>query len=200
MQLSVFALFVGAFLDALIGPNLVVPGEPFLLAAGYQLHHGIMGGVFAVLLGGLLGDQSSYWIGRKYGLTVQRKLIAWQPRFNRPLARCRLFMRQNGNKVLLFARLLGPIAWLVPFVAGTQQIAWQRFSFFATIGLIIGMGQFIFWGYLLAYGIDKIPWLYQLKALINDHPILLFTLIFSGLIGFSCYRYFQRKNKKAHRQ
>ncbi len=60
-------LFVGALLDALIGPNLIVPGEPFLLAAGYQLHAGHISGVIAVFLGGLIGDQSSYWIGYRYG-------------------------------------------------------------------------------------------------------------------------------------
>ena len=61
------SLFIGALLDALIGPNLFVPGEPFLIAAGYQLHQGIITGVFAVLLGGFLGDQASYFIGRKVG-------------------------------------------------------------------------------------------------------------------------------------
>ena len=45
------SLFFGALMDALIGPNLFVPGEPFLLAAGYQLHQGIVTGVLAVLLG-----------------------------------------------------------------------------------------------------------------------------------------------------
>lgn len=51
-----FSLFIGALLDALIGPNLFVPGEPFLIAAGYQLHQGVVTGVFAVLLGGFIGD------------------------------------------------------------------------------------------------------------------------------------------------
>ncbi len=51
-MLEAISLFFGAFLDATIGPNLFVPGEPFLLAAGYQLHQGVIWGVVAVLLGG----------------------------------------------------------------------------------------------------------------------------------------------------
>lgn len=33
-------LFFGALGDALIGPNLFVPGEPFFIAAGYQAYSG----------------------------------------------------------------------------------------------------------------------------------------------------------------
>ena len=77
-MLEAISLFFGAFLDATIGPNLFVPGEPFLLAAGYQLHQGIIWGVIAVLIGGWLGDQLSYFIGKHSGSKAQRKLIRWQ--------------------------------------------------------------------------------------------------------------------------
>ncbi|MEF1187619.1 DedA family protein, partial [Vibrio sinaloensis] len=105
------SLFFGALMDALIGPNLFVPGEPFLLAAGYQLHQGVISGVFAVLLGGLIGDQASYFIGRRLGKPAQRKLLNWQPKTRRPIARCRHLMATKGNAILVFARLLGPVAW-----------------------------------------------------------------------------------------
>ena len=44
-MLETISLFFGSLLDATIGPNLFVPGEPFLLAAGYQLHQGVIWGV-----------------------------------------------------------------------------------------------------------------------------------------------------------
>ena len=43
-MLETISLFFGALLDSTIGPNLFVPGEPFLLAAGYQLHEGVIWG------------------------------------------------------------------------------------------------------------------------------------------------------------
>lgn len=175
-------LFVGAFLDALIGPNLLVPGEPFLLAAGYQLQQGIYAGVIAVFIAGWLGDQSSYFIGRQFGVPAQRKLTAWQPWLNRYFARARLLMRQSGNHILLFSRLLGPIAWIVPFIAGTQQVAWQRFTFFSGIGLMLGVGQFVLWGYLLAYGIEAIPWLHTAKVYLTEHKtgVIIGVVVFIG--------------------
>ena len=91
-------LFIGALLDALIGPNLFVPGEPFLIAAGYQLHQGLWYGVIAVLCGGLIGDQLSYLIGYHYGRKAQKKLIQWQPKIRRPIARCRLLLKRKGTE------------------------------------------------------------------------------------------------------
>jgi len=164
-----FSLFIGALLDALIGPNLFVPGEPFLIAAGYQLHQGVITGVIAVLLGGFIGDQVSYFIGRKLGMPAQKKLTKWQPKTRRPIARCRHLMAKKGNYVLTFARLLGPVAWVVPFIAGTQKITWQRFTLFSTIGLVLGVGQFVAWGYLLSYGVESFPLIGQAKAIAVEH-------------------------------
>ncbi|MDA0147730.1 LssY C-terminal domain-containing protein [Vibrio sp. LaRot3] len=208
------SLFIGALLDALIGPNLFVPGEPFLIAAGYQLHQGIWTGVLAVLLGGLIGDQASYWIGRYVGTPAQKKLIAWQPKTRRPIARCRHLMYKKGNYVLAFARLLGPIAWVVPFIAGTNKVAWSRFSLFGLIGLLLGVGQFVMWGYLLSYGVDKFPFIQQAKIFVVEHQYSLmaigasllflyvgrklkwrlmftkFTLVFFSLTLFANYSHF----------
>lgn len=173
------SLFVGAFLDALIGPNLFVPGEPFLIAAGYQLQQGIWAGVFVVLLGGFLGDQVSYWIGRYVGVSAQKKLIKWQPKTRRPVARCRHLMHKKGNYVLAFARLLGPIAWVVPFIAGTNKVTWGRFTVFGSLGLLLGVGQFVMWGFLLGYGVERFPILAQVKLVIAEHQLILISIVLS---------------------
>tara|TARA_Y100001960_G_scaffold295687_1_gene340558 strand:+ start:878 stop:2173 length:1296 start_codon:yes stop_codon:yes gene_type:complete len=169
-------LFFGALLDAVIGPNLFVPGEPFMLAAGYQLHQGVIAGVLAVLLGGFLGDQVSYYIGRQLGKPAQKKLIKWQGKTRRPIARCRMLMARKGNWVLALARLLGPVAWVVPFMAGTQQIRWQRFTFYSSIGLLLGVGQFVFWGYMLSYGLEQFSLLNDVKVFVVEHRLSFYAV------------------------
>lgn len=166
-------LFLGSFFDAIIGPNLVVPGEPFMIAAGYQLYSGGYLAVVAVLLGGLLGDQLSFFVGRHYGFNAQKKLLRWQPKIRRPLARCRLLINRNSFWVIAFARLLGPIAWVVPFMAGTNHIRWRKFSLYALIGLLLGVGQFVVWGYLLAAGVDNVPMLGEMATFISEHKYTL---------------------------
>lgn len=175
------SLFFGALLDALIGPNLFVPGEPLFIAAGYQLHQGIWLGLVAVLLGGFIGDQSSYFIGRKVGVPAQRKLMRWCPKTRRPIARCRYLVAKKGNYVLAFARLLRPIAWVVPFIAGTNKITWGRFTFYSTIGLVLGIGQFVMWGYAISYGIDNVPFIAEIKAILIEHQATLIALAVSIL-------------------
>ncbi|PAW12662.1 MULTISPECIES: LssY C-terminal domain-containing protein [Vibrio harveyi group] len=176
-MLEAISLFFGAFLDATIGPNLFVPGEPFLLAAGYQLHQGIIWGVIAVLIGGWFGDQLSYFIGKHSGSKTQRKLIRWQAKTKRPIARCRLLMKKRGNAILIFARLLGPVAWVVPFMAGSVNVSWKRFTICSSIGLILGVGQFVVAGYLLAAGLQTWLPLDSLKLILIEHKLLIASVL-----------------------
>ncbi|MBT0011096.1 MULTISPECIES: LssY C-terminal domain-containing protein [Vibrio] len=170
------SLFIGALLDALIGPNLFIPGEPFMLAAGHQLQQGIITGVMAVFLGGFLGDQLSFMIGKRIGGRSQRKLIQWRPGLRRHVARCRYLLWHKGNYVLSFARLLGPLAWVVPFIAGSQNIDWRRFTLFSTIGLLLGVGQFVALGYIASIGIKKFPLIEHIERFVLEHQLSLFVL------------------------
>ncbi|WED26228.1 LssY C-terminal domain-containing protein [Vibrio sp. DW001] len=182
-------LFIGALLDAVIGPNLLVPGEPFMLAAGYQLHQGIWSGVIAVLLGGFIGDQISFFIGHQVGAPVQKKLIRCVPKTRRAFARCRRLMYKKGNAILVFARLLGPIAWVVPFMAGSNRITWPRFTLFSLIGLLLGVGQFVLWGYLAAYGLETLSILQDVQIFIAEHKYsILVLLLFIGTLYFGYKR------------
>ncbi|OCH58434.1 LssY C-terminal domain-containing protein [Vibrio splendidus] len=180
-------LFLGALGDALIGPNLFVPGEPFFIAAGFQLYSGAWMALVLVMLGGLLGDQLSYFIGYKYGAKAQRRLIKFRPKTKRLIARCRYLVARKGTYIILFARLLGPIAWVVPFIAGSHRVPWRNFSVLAFIGLALGGGQFIAWGMLLAHGVENFPWLNSLKIFISEHNSLIvgvFAVSVFTIIGY----------------
>lgn len=175
-MLESLSLFIGAFGDALIGPNLFVPGEPFMIAAGYQLYAGSVLGLIAVLVGGFLGDQASFGIGRKYGRRVQTAILKKRPKLRRKVAKGKLMLRRNERKVLVLARLLGPVAWVIPFIAGMERVKWHRFSFYSSIGLFLGVGQFVLWGYVLAMGIEKVPLLEEARVFFSEHLFLLITL------------------------
>ncbi len=98
-------------------------------------------------------------------------------------------MVKKGNYVLLFARLLGPVAWVVPFMAGTNGIRWRRFTVYSSIGLILGVGQFIVWGYLLSYGVDNVAALSKVKTFLLAHQYSLLALLAAGLFLYVGIKY-----------
>lgn len=188
-------LFFGAFLDALIGANIFFPGEPFLLGAGYGLYQGIYLGVVAVFLGGLLGDQISFFIGKYFGTKINKKLLYHFPKTKKTIAKSRLLMSKKGVFMFTFARLLGPVAWFVPFLAGSQNASWKKFSFFGTIGLILGVSQWVLWGYLLAAGVSFFPWWDEAKIFLSEHQNSLIVILL-GFLVFVFSRYFKLKKAK----
>ncbi len=187
-MLDSLSLFFGALLDATIGPNMFIPGEPFLIAAGYQLHQGIIWGVVAALSGSWLGDQFSYALGRLYGPQASRKLTRRWSRLRRPVARCRLLMQTRGTTLLVFARLLGPVAWFVAFMAGSSRIGWQRFAVFSFIGLLVGGGQFVMAGYLLAAGAESWLPVGAIQQFLIEHQLLLWSVSIAVLFHLLAWK------------
>ncbi len=118
-----------------------------MLAAGYLLSSGPIYGVVSVLIGGFIGDQLSYFIGRRYGVNGRRWLGQRIPKSRRAIARSRLVLRKRGPLVVAIARLLGPVAWIMPFLAGSYALPWITFTTFSLIGLFIGVGQFVLAGF-----------------------------------------------------
>ncbi|CCN37601.1 putative SNARE associated Golgi protein [Vibrio nigripulchritudo SO65] len=181
--MDILMLFGGAFLDALIGPNLIVMGEPFLLAAGYLLQQGTTLGVIAVIAGAIVGDHLSFGMGRYWGNPIQKKLIRKFPKLRRVFARARILMRKKGAWVITFARLLGPISWVVPFIAGSHGYKWRKFAIYDSIGILLGVGQFVAWGYLIATGLETFNWLNDAKVFVAEHKVLLGFLFAFGVLG-----------------
>ncbi|MGF1701523.1 LssY C-terminal domain-containing protein [Photobacterium makurazakiensis] len=185
--------FGGSLLDALIGPNLVVPGEPFLLAAGYLLASGALYGVIAVFMGGFIGDQLSYFIGCKYGGQGRRWLGRRIKKTRRPIAKTRLILKKRGPWFIALARLLGPVAWIMPFLAGSYAVPWHIFTFYSAIGLAAGIGQFVLIGFLVGKGIHLLPSWDTVLLFLQEHSVLLIAITLATIACATLYRLDARK-------
>lgn len=183
--------FGGSFLDALIGPNLFFPGEPFLLAAGYLLSTGAIYGLLAVLAGGFIGDQISFWIGRHCGSRGRRWLVRKFRKTQRPIAKTRLILHKKGPWVVTASRLLGPVAWIMPFIAGSYAMRWTTFTLYSTIGLLLGVGQFTLAGFFIGKGIDILPSWQTIGLFFQEHSVLITACIISLLVSLVLYRVYR---------
>ena len=175
------ALFLGAFFETLIPFSLVVYGELFFLAGAALAGIGTLDirVVAAVLyLGGILGDNSSYWLGRRYGLRLFTRLSS-APLASRfisaqSLDRGSEFFTNKGKYAVFLARLSGPFSWVVPALAGSFRQPYPRFLLFNTAGVILGIGEFLLLGYLFGNNLETImAWCSRLGLL----PILVCTTL-----------------------
>ena len=107
--------------------------------------------VLAVLAGALTADQTGYFLGskmsgplRRVALRTSRRRAAWR--------RARAGLEAQAILFVAGSRLMGPVAWITPTLAGSLDISWLRFSIGSFLGVLIGVGQFVLYGWLLAAG------------------------------------------------
>lgn len=132
------AVFVIAFLEALVGIGLIMPGSVLTVFSGWLAFHGkapITAIMAAAAVGALLGDLLSYWLGARFGIHLwQWKLLKKRQSL---LHMTELFFIKHGGKSVFFGRFLGPIRGLVPFVAGASQMRPALFSYYAIVSGIL---------------------------------------------------------------
>ena len=141
-------LFLGAYFETMVGIAFVLPGEAFFLPGALLAGAGILNiwvVAIALYLGGMLGDTSSFWIGKRSGraLFKEGNKIFTPKNYKRGE---RLFKR-FGTKAVFYARLLGPLSWITPFLAGAYDIPYRKFLLYNIPGVIVGIGEFLVVGY-----------------------------------------------------
>lgn len=156
-------LFLGSFFETLIPFSLMIYGEIFFIAGAVLAGAGKLNiwAVAGVLYcGAILGDNSSYWLGRRYGINLFDVLSKWpviRHLFKESYKEKGIqFFRKRGEAAVFFARLCGPFSWFVPALAGAFQQRYCRFIIFNTLGIIIGIGEFLVLGYLFGNHFDQI--------------------------------------------
>lgn len=122
------AMFAAAFGESFVFLSLVIPGTSLLVAAGALTATGTLspGAVLAgAVLGAVLGDALSYWIGRRFGGALAR---VW-PFSRNPglLPRGVRFFRKWGGLSVFIGRFFGPLRAVIPLAAGIMQMPSNRF-------------------------------------------------------------------------
>jgi len=150
------AIFVAVLLDTI---GLPVPGEVFLLAAGFLVSVGRIELIPAILLaalGAVLGDSVTYWLGRRVGVAGERRLVGLYCTWTAcTLGSARCVERAEGllgrfrGWVVLVAKFVAGARVFVPPVAGASTLPFGRFLLFDAAGsllwsaLVVGIGALL---------------------------------------------------------
>ena len=126
------------FAESLPVVGLVVPGSTLAVFVGFLAFQGkgsIVSIVISSMIGAFIGDYLSYWLGLSYGPTLL-KTKGLQKLHNVATQAQALFVN-HGGKSLFFARFLGPIRGITPFMAGLSRMPRLPFLIYTLISTIL---------------------------------------------------------------
>ncbi len=125
---AIAVMFMTSFGESFAFLSLLFPGTTLLIAAGALIKSGtlplwpIMTGA---VLGAVLGDAVSFWIGRRFG----GRLVGIWPFTRNPqlLAAGVQFFHRHGGKSVFIGRFFGPVRAIIPLAAGIMRMAPRLF-------------------------------------------------------------------------
>ncbi|WP_434574138.1 bifunctional DedA family/phosphatase PAP2 family protein [Pseudomonas sp. Z3-6] len=123
------AVFVVACVECLAIAGLIVPGTVLLFAIAVLAGSGALSlgeTLLLGLLGGLLGDLVSYFLGRHFHQNIRRLPgLRHHPEW---MSAAESYFQRYGIASLLVGRFIGPLRPMLPMVAGMCDMPFPRFA------------------------------------------------------------------------
>ncbi len=136
-----------------------LPGDSLLVVAGVYAAKGTTDvNIWLLNLilipAAILGDATSYWIGRKIGPALFRKQ---ESRFFKPshVKAAHEFYERHGGVAIILARFMPLVRTFVPVVAGVAGMTYRKFATYNVIGGASWVASMTFLGYFLG---SRFPW------------------------------------------
>ncbi|AOE62392.1 bifunctional DedA family/phosphatase PAP2 family protein [Pseudomonas corrugata] len=132
------AVFIVACVECLAIAGLIVPGTVLLFAVAVLAGSGALSlgeTLLLGLLGGLLGDVVSYFLGRHFHQNIRRLPgLRHHPEW---MSAAESYFQRYGIASLLVGRFIGPLRPMLPMVAGMCDMPFPRF---AAVSLLAASG------------------------------------------------------------
>lgn len=167
----------------------VAEGETITLLGGVAAHQGLLRFwlvVLSVALGGMIGDQLLYLVGRRYGRRILRRFSRHRDKIHRAQKliqhRPRLFV--IGSRFMYGFRIIGPL------LIGASHLPPKIFLPLNIIGAIVWALLFTTLGYVGGEVIG--PWLHHL----NQHLKHGIWLVLALVIALALRYWFRRRLAK----
>lgn len=152
--------YVGLFVVLLLcGLGLPLPEDVALLAGGYLVHRGITRYPITIavsLVGVVAGDNSLFFIGRRFGTGLVRYFVLGRPGTQVQIERIRGFMDRHGHLAIFYARFLAGLRALIYISAGSFEVKPAVFLVYDLAGALISVPIVVSLGYLFGSELERI--------------------------------------------
>jgi membrane protein DedA with SNARE-associated domain len=147
------------FVLILCGLGLPVPEDLALLAGGFLVYRGVTGYPLTLvvsLIGVVAGDNSLFFLGRRFGAKFLSYMTFGRPASQRRIERLKEFMRRHGHLAIFYARFLAGIRAVVYVTAGSLGVDFSRFLLYDTLGALISVPIVVTLGYVFGRQIQNV--------------------------------------------
>ena len=156
------ALVLVLFLD---GSGIPWPTEATLVATGAYTHSlGLLQTTFAAiasLAGAALGSAFSYYLGRRMGPAVLRKILTAFRLTEQHIQTVDQWLARHGHRAVFFGRMIPFVRNFIGFPAGIMGIPFPKYMVYS----LSGYGLYIFVALSLGYGGSSLArWLGDLEV------------------------------------
>jgi membrane protein DedA with SNARE-associated domain len=150
--------YLGVLLALLAGGvGAPIPEDVPLLVGGYLCASGAarLGLMLPLaLVGALASDCMIYWIGRRYGMSVQRlPLIRWAVS-RQNITQARTAFRAHSGKSLMAARFIPGVRFATFFTAGAFRVPFWKLLVFDGLAACFSVPLVVMVGYIFADAVD----------------------------------------------
>ena len=149
-DLSIFSYLVIAilaFFESFAFVGLIIPGSIAVIIGGFLASQGIIdiGDLFIfAVLGAILGDSFSFYLGRKGIISFHKDNKIFRPTL---LAKGKKYFQKHGNKSVFFGRFIGWVRPIIPFIAGLFKLDKKVFLFWNILSGLLWATAHIALGY-----------------------------------------------------
>ena len=165
------------FFESLVVIGAFVPATGLLVAAGGLVAAGVLDPLTVIagcVIGAVMGDAISYWIGRRLGTGVLRQPMLLPHR--RKIAWTRLYCRRYGVASIFIGRFFGPLRAFVPVMVGVLRMRQRVFQLANVTSAFVWVLAMLAPGYLAAKGLA------QLEFMSEAHGPTLMLIAFAVVV------------------
>lgn len=189
IYIILFIGFITAYTENILPP---IPGDSILLFLGASIAFGKVDFISLLLastLGSSLGFTTSYFIGKKLGMSI---LVNKRFRFvsDKSINKVKVWFNKYGWWIIILNRFLSGTRAVISFFAGISHLNFFETLVFSTISSLI-------WNSVLLYLGKQFGSNWQLADhLIHEYSVVVSILI-GVLIAYFVIRHYIQKNKKS---